>query len=191
MTTTNVRLTDARRKAEEAQKQIVEAQKVMAESVKEVLSDGMNAIFQHYPFLGSVHWTQYTPYFNDGEPCVFSAHFYPGINSLKDIEDGTESKWSEEHGEDFASKCDEKRYVGYDSSTRTSKYEPNDAHDPAYTACENEITALFKGLQGESTGPRNWDVPSTFDMALLQAFGDHARVVITRSGIEVDTCDHD
>lgn len=31
-------------------------------------------IFQQYPDLEAFRWTQYTPYFNDGEPCVFNAH---------------------------------------------------------------------------------------------------------------------
>lgn len=31
-------------------------------------------LFAKYPRIGAVRWTQYTPHFNDGEPCVFSVH---------------------------------------------------------------------------------------------------------------------
>jgi len=31
-------------------------------------------IFQEYPFVDNVGWPQYTPYFNDGDPCNFSAN---------------------------------------------------------------------------------------------------------------------
>ena len=33
-------------------------------------------IFKAYPNVEKVAWTQYTPYFNDGDPCVF------GVNGL-------------------------------------------------------------------------------------------------------------
>jgi len=39
--------------------------------VKNFFIKGMNKIFEMYPEVKSVSWTQYTPYFNDGEPCEF------------------------------------------------------------------------------------------------------------------------
>ena len=33
-------------------------------------------LFDKYPELKSFAWTQYTPYFMDGDPCVFSADVY-------------------------------------------------------------------------------------------------------------------
>jgi hypothetical protein len=30
--------------------------------------------FRLYPFVTQVRWVQYTPYFNDGEPCEFGVH---------------------------------------------------------------------------------------------------------------------
>jgi hypothetical protein len=31
-------------------------------------------VFERHPNVRSLTWTQYTPYFNDGDPCVFSVH---------------------------------------------------------------------------------------------------------------------
>ncbi len=31
-------------------------------------------LFNVYPEVRAVRWTQYTPYFNDGDPCVFNVH---------------------------------------------------------------------------------------------------------------------
>lgn len=42
-----------------------EAQQVFNESIKE--------LFAKHPKLESFSWTQYTPYFNDGDECTFSA----------------------------------------------------------------------------------------------------------------------
>jgi hypothetical protein len=34
----------------------------------------MKDIFERHPKLQSVSWRQYTPYFNDGDECVFHTH---------------------------------------------------------------------------------------------------------------------
>lgn len=41
---------------------------------KDHLTDEMTAIFNKHPELIAVRWTQYTPYFNDGDACEFSVH---------------------------------------------------------------------------------------------------------------------
>lgn len=52
----------AKRKAiEEASRQ--EAQKI--------LTPGLRAFLEANPEIEALRWTQYTPYFNDGEPCEF------------------------------------------------------------------------------------------------------------------------
>ncbi len=40
-------------------------------------------LFAKYPALESFSWTQYTPYFNDGDSCEFSANVdYPKVNDV-------------------------------------------------------------------------------------------------------------
>ena len=39
-----------------------------------VFKEGMKEIFEKYPLLEKVRWTAYTPYFNDGDECVFSSY---------------------------------------------------------------------------------------------------------------------
>lgn len=40
-------------------------------------------LFAAHPSLKSVKWQQYTPYFNDGEPCEFGVHeFYSSIEGV-------------------------------------------------------------------------------------------------------------
>jgi hypothetical protein len=51
-----------------------------AEASKAIFTEEVKALFEKFPKLVSFSWTQYTPYFNDGEPCIFSAHTdYPSI----------------------------------------------------------------------------------------------------------------
>ena len=41
---------------------------------KEAVSEALKSLFEDHPSLTAVSWTQYTPYFNDGEPCEFGVH---------------------------------------------------------------------------------------------------------------------
>ena len=41
---------------------------------EQFLIEHFKNIFEKYPQLDRVSWTQYTPYFNDGEECTFSSH---------------------------------------------------------------------------------------------------------------------
>lgn len=43
------------------------------EVVKQVSTDFILPIFNKFAFVDRVSWTQYTDYWNDGEPCYFSA----------------------------------------------------------------------------------------------------------------------
>ena len=54
-------------KTRELQKEIKE---VGQGSIKEMFE----AIFKQAPAVLAVKWTQYTPHFNDGEPCVFNVN---------------------------------------------------------------------------------------------------------------------
>ena len=45
---------------------------LMRENGIELLTEGLSPMIQS-PITG-VQWRQYTPYFNDGETCVFSVH---------------------------------------------------------------------------------------------------------------------
>ena len=44
-------------------------------------------LFEKFPRLNSFSWTQYTPYFNDGDTCVFRVHTDdPDINGIEGYE---------------------------------------------------------------------------------------------------------
>jgi hypothetical protein len=44
------------------------------EGAQQALNEGFQQLFAAHPTLKAVRWTQYTPHFNDGEPCVFHMH---------------------------------------------------------------------------------------------------------------------
>lgn len=63
---------------------------------KKAVHDGLLSLFEKHPTLAEVSWAQYTPYFNDGEPCEFSVND-PYFKLTTDAEDGEEG-WEGEDG---------------------------------------------------------------------------------------------
>lgn len=69
---------------------------------KEAVAESLKALFEAHPELVGVRWAQYTPYFNDGEPCEFGVRelYYRTANTAEDAgdyEDGYESTpWRKE-----------------------------------------------------------------------------------------------
>lgn len=58
----------------EIRKKIQEAKDRALEEAKVLFQDMSQDVFNRYPDMSSFGWVQYTPYFNDGDPCYFSAH---------------------------------------------------------------------------------------------------------------------
>lgn len=56
------------------------------EESKKFFTHVSKEIFKNHPKLESFSWTQYTPYFNDGDECRFSAH----TDNLDFVFDGKE-----------------------------------------------------------------------------------------------------
>src|SRR5689334_3768923 len=55
------------------------------QAAQAAFQEGTAKLFELFPAMESFGWTQYTPYFNDGEECVFSANTeYPTINGEKE-----------------------------------------------------------------------------------------------------------
>lgn len=65
----------------EAKERMREAKAEAARIAQEAFKESAADLFTAHPRLESFGWNQYTPYFNDGDECVFGAHIdYPKIN---------------------------------------------------------------------------------------------------------------
>lgn len=122
------------------------------------------------PTISAVCWKQYTPYFNDGDPCVFRAYLYgASIRGSYDYEEDDEI-------DEFPPYSDEGRAAfgrrGYGTDTQ---YEgPDEARYDRLTALANAV--------GDGS----------FDDVLLTKFGDHAVVkVVPKDGIYIEFYEHD
>lgn len=123
-------------------------------------------LFEKHPKLESFQWEQFTPYFNDGEECTFSARVdYPQING-------------EEYGEGKTRAVD-RSYGQYDNVTRSYpnyKETPNPDYDAELDAAGKEVKEFLNTID---------------EQALRDMFGDHKQIKVTREGTEVEDYDHE
>lgn len=73
----------------------------IASKGKEALAEAFTSVFTAHPEIRAIGWTQYTPYFNDGEPCVFDVHimsFSVVDVDPKNVTSVYEEPWVEAYG---------------------------------------------------------------------------------------------
>ena len=128
-------------------------------------------LFNLYPKLEEFSWTQYAPYFNDWDECIFSVYCdYPLLKF----------EWMEER-----STCDDYYFQRWDSETRT--YINNTEED------KKSIFEAFKVEQSYVEEVENavreivWNIPED----ILKDMFDAWEVVVTKDWIEVEDYDHD
>ncbi|WP_331445820.1 hypothetical protein [Streptomyces xanthochromogenes] len=116
-------------------------------------------------------WRQYTPYFNDGEPCEFSG-YGTWVRTAKDAEVDDEYDLEVDSHVSLG-----KRPYRQDPETGKYGFLPYEGPDEAR---HDRCKALASAIEG-----------GHFETVLLDAFGDHAAITVRRNGIQVDFYEHD
>jgi hypothetical protein len=148
-----------------------EIAKLKAEA-QQMASDAFDSfckeIFEKHPKVESFGWSQYTPYFNDGDTCTFSANTdYISING----EYVDDSKW-----------INEKTVTDWGTWNRDLRiYEgrvevPNLDYDPELSKGADEITEFLRNFDNDF---------------YITRFGDHAEITVSKDGVDVDEYEHD
>jgi hypothetical protein len=155
------------------------------------VKDAFKDLFDKYPEIRSVTWTQYTPYFNDGDTCTFSVHDF-------DVSLGTD--------ETLRAEIDEKKRLTVEAANAGDYKKAQKLKD--------EVTRLQERLEDEdddysygeskytlrrSSNPREVEIAEAVsalerempDDVLESVFGDHSRIVATRDGFKVTEQEHD
>lgn len=173
----------------------------------EELAPLMQAVLDD-PAITWFAWTQYTPYFNDGDPCVFSVSGELGVGvreiSAGQLKPATGPSY-DDHGV----------LIGETGNGDGGELDEDDEDDflPGYFDGVNDNKLLGKRVAswdheaethdiGEYIGPdeARYDRclaledalgSGAFDDVLLEHFGDHCTVTVTRTGIEVMEFSHD
>lgn len=161
----------------------------MKEAAQEAVREGTKAIFEEYgDIVLAFGWAQYTPFFNDGEPCEFgmSGLFILGHEDIdweaveREGYDGSWEDWAREHtdyphesGRVF-NPYDDNSKVAY-TSWRGDVQRPG---EPRYNAAKEAIENVYSALAADESVSKD-------------IFGDHVRVLFTAEGVDTDYYDHD
>jgi hypothetical protein len=122
----------------------------------------------------SFGWTQYTPYFADGERCVFGVN-EPWFRTTADAP-------PEDVGDE--SEADTHR-LSYHPTLAAERY---DRASGSFVSVERDAETVRRWSRCQALAEAL--ATGGFDDVLLDAFGDHAHVRISRSGIVVDEYEH-
>jgi hypothetical protein len=143
----------------------------LAALMREVLDSGV---------VKAVRWYQYTPYFNDGEPCVFGVHgVYFNVDGDYSDEEDYENEARGEHGDGFVGDWDNafSDIFGGRSYDPLNKWTEVPGSNP-------ELGKKVKDLQKAIED-------GTHFVEMANLFGDHARVTATTTKFIVDEYEHD
>lgn len=65
----------------------------MSQTAKDAFAEQSKPLFEKYPQILSISWTQYTPHFNDGDPCTFRCYNdYPSVKFAGEVVDADEDE---------------------------------------------------------------------------------------------------
>lgn len=83
---------------EAAKQRVEQARKDMQAVAKDVFAELSKSFFDQFPSVKQMSWTQYTPWFNDGDECVFGVNDVEllGVNESGDEED-ERCRWSNKY----------------------------------------------------------------------------------------------
>lgn len=149
------------------QKELQAVKAKFTERATEEFTKAINQIFVEYPQLETIAWTQYSPYFNDGDECTFSVHACTFSNAHAD----EFNLWGEFNDKEDAK---EKQYWAIGDEW----YDDEDANAP-------------DGLRDVHTQFDSILQSAEFEDILHEMFGNHVKVICTKTGIDTEEYDHD
>lgn len=145
--------------------QLAAAQKTAQEVVKNTFAAGMKKVFAENPWIREVCWAQYTPYFNDGDECIFrigEVCVYAKTGPNGETEDP-------DYGDDVG----QEKFYG-EAAFRVNSWRDNE-YSPEQKAVAGEIESVINAAEEQ----------------MRFVFGDHVSVTITEDGIDVENYEHD
>lgn len=176
---------------------LIEQKRALAERIKtegaSILATGAKAIFATHPVVGSFGWVQYTPSFNDGDPCKFTrgdtyifsvdALANGGVDDEDDEEDKSSPEFDPYSDANYSTHCLQKTLY----RTRDGDVTIHAGRDGERVAFDNpDFDRVYGGARAAVE-----TFVSTLDNELLEAiFGENGtKVTITREGVDVTEYD--
>lgn len=182
-------------------KQITAAKKkydaAMKKAGKSAKKEIAAALSEHLPEGFVLEWNQYTPYFNDGEECVFSVNdAYVGTFAPlreRDKYDPNDAADECPEGHDPKVAIEAGSEVDPDGDERTLDSLACEEDDGVANLFYSDVDALEKyGLDAKTFKKIKAAWKAMPEDLLRQAFGDHATIRVYADGeLNTDTCEHE
>jgi hypothetical protein len=166
-----------------------EKKKAMLAEIQKEFPTMFVDLFKQAPNLKSFGWTQYTPYFNDGDTCEFSVNIgYPWVNGGNEDYDDESDISIKIHDykkleteEDVRINAEVAEKAGYTWYKTKSIGDEGLCYNPEYDADAAHVVEQIKSVLK--------DIPEEF---FKDMFGDHVKVTLFADGnIEVEEYEHD
>lgn len=181
------KIDELKTKISEANQRISELKKQVQKELQAEFTGALSELFDAYPFVTSLSFTAYTPYFNDGDTCEYNVHHdYCQFNGFDEDD-------NEQEGEnvDVLKLSQETIYVE----------EPNPDYDPSKlgTWGSHRHKTTYVKKPNPNFNPLYKEAVEAFRNALAvvdednwkDMVGDHVKVTITREGITTDEYCHE
>lgn len=143
----------------------IELDALISQYGEQALKALLNEFMESFPFVQALGWYQYTPYFNDGEPCVF------GVSDVL-IRIPPEILAAYKQTSPWFSIQD---YIDH----------PNDLEVGfinAWMMLDTDLKTALTALSAKVI---------TNKQLMLSAFGDHTMIIVTPTEINVSEFDHE
>ena len=152
-----------------------ELQRKFQEQAQTLFKDITKEFFAKNPGVTAIVWTQYTPYFNDGDTCEFRVNDATFTNAP----DPENIRWDEYEGDE----------EGVWAATNVKYVLESDRDWYKATA---EAIRKAGGVDVASCDMMSKAICSSeMEDVMLAMFGDHSKIIATRDGFEVEEFDHD
>ncbi len=155
---------------------------------REIFADGCKDIFESIPEVSSFSWTQYSPYFNDGDECVFGVNEEPRRVTINDITFDPQDLYISTSDYD----SETRKYVDKDSviveaSAANEVFEDDDGEDHKFSdlwITYARYTEIINAIESFLSSQDEWTMQDTF--------GNHVMVTLNSDGTSSDeSYDHD
>lgn len=128
-----------------------------------MLKEAASEFFKNNPGIKLICWTQYTPYFNDGDTCTFR------VNDVY---------FSNAEGDDQDDICGWGEYEGENPDVWSDLWNYLPTNNPTFSA--NDCHAISEMISS-----------SDMEDVLLEMFGDHAAIKLSATGFSINEHEHD
>jgi hypothetical protein len=138
-------------------------QKEFQTTAQSLFKETTKEFFDKNPLVQSISWTQYTPYFNDGDTCEFRV----GCATFSNTTDTDNLRWGEYDGDEEGVWCYGSDCYGDDN--------------PIPAEMNQQLCDSFDSMLQSPE----------METVMKAMFDDHVKVCATREGFDVQEFDHD